>query len=70
MVVTFQGRHQVFIAVESQAADDGEADIGVHGVDEVAVRVGVKVVDDHQIRCRSRRDGADILLPVGSSCRP
>ncbi len=69
MVLTLQRRHDVLVAIEGQTSNDRKANIGVHGVDEVPVRVGVDVVHDDQICGRSRCERADLVLPVGGlSC--
>ena len=69
MVVAPHGLHQVCIAVEGHATDDGQAHVRVDGVDEVAVRVDLVRIDDRQVGRHAGRNTADVLLPVGGVSR-
>ena len=68
-VVAFQSRHQVFISVHCQSANHRETDIRVDGVDEVAVGVGVDVVNHDQIGSLARFKRPDLVVPVGGDGR-
>ncbi len=65
VIVATHGLHQVRVTVEGHAADDGQADVRVNGVDEVAVGVKVVRIDDRQIGGHAWCNSADVILPVG-----
>ena len=63
-IVALECIHQIHIAENGFAFDNGEADIAVDGFDEVSIGVFVEGVENNQIRIHPGLDLADKGLPI------
>ena len=65
-ILTLEARHQIDVTEHRLALNDGQADIAIDGLDEIAVRILMECVQNHQIGIHPNLDLAHEFLPIAN----